>query len=112
MSTEEKRQLSSGLARLSTEDLSKALDIVAQANPSFIATAEEVDLDIDAQSETTLWRLKFFVKGALQAQGKPSASAGGNGNDNDNRNNSKRKREISDALVRTAKKRSKKVGAP
>lgn len=49
MSTEEKRKLGAALSRLSAEDLSKALEIVAQNNPSFQATAEEVDLDIDAQ---------------------------------------------------------------
>lgn len=49
MSTEEKRKLGAALSRLSPEDLSMALEIVAQNNPSFQATAEEVDLDIDAQ---------------------------------------------------------------
>jgi hypothetical protein len=37
------------LTRLSPEDLTKALEIVARNNPGFQATAEEVDLDIDAQ---------------------------------------------------------------
>lgn len=49
MSTEEKRKLGVALSRLSPEDLSTALEIVAQCNPGFQATAEEVDLDIDAQ---------------------------------------------------------------
>lgn len=49
MSTEEKRKLGTALTRLSPEDLSKALEIVAENNPSFQATAQEVDLDIDAQ---------------------------------------------------------------
>lgn len=49
MSTEEKRQLGIALTRLSTDDLSKALQIVARSNPGFVANAEEVDLDIDAQ---------------------------------------------------------------
>lgn len=65
-SSEEKRKLGADLTRLSPEDLTKALGIVAQDNPSFQAAAEEVDLDIDAQSESTLWRLKFFVKDALE----------------------------------------------
>lgn len=34
---------------MSFEDLSKALEIVAQSNPGFEANAEEVNLDIDAQ---------------------------------------------------------------
>ncbi|XP_057982575.1 transcription factor GTE1-like [Malania oleifera] len=105
MSTQEKRKLGAALTQLSPEDLTKALEIVAQNNPSFLAAAEEVYLDIDAQSESTLWRLKVFVKNAL-AIGKSSTSLAG---DNDNINsNSKRKKEICDALAKTAKKKSKK----
>ncbi|KAI4351327.1 hypothetical protein L6164_005702 [Bauhinia variegata] len=103
MSTEEKRKLGAALTKLSTEDLSKALEIVSQNNPSFQATAEEVDLDIDAQSESTLWRLKFFVKEALEIQGKNPGSASGN----ENRNN-KQKKELCDAIAKTSKKKSKK----
>ncbi|KAK7380748.1 hypothetical protein VNO78_33265 [Psophocarpus tetragonolobus] len=103
MSTEEKRKLGDALTRLSPEDLSKALEIVAQNNPSFQATAEEVDLDMDAQSESTLWRLKFFVKEALEMQGKNSGSMGGN----ENQNNNKRKKELCDAIAKTKKKTKK-----
>ncbi|KAK7364707.1 hypothetical protein VNO80_13448 [Phaseolus coccineus] len=103
MSTEEKRKLGDALTRLSPEDLSKALEIVAQNNPSFQATAEEVDLDMDAQSESTLWRLKYFVKEALEVQGKNSGSMGGN----ENQNNNKRKRELCDAIAKTKKKTKK-----
>lgn len=49
MSTEEKRKLGTSFTRLSPDDLSKALKIVAENNPSFQANAEEVDLDMDAQ---------------------------------------------------------------
>ncbi|PKI74614.1 hypothetical protein CRG98_004941, partial [Punica granatum] len=74
-------------------------------------------------SESTLWRLKFFVKDTLEAQGKTSTSAGGttnttgpnnnNNNNSNNRNNvafnsNKRKKEICDAIAKTAKKRNKK----
>ncbi|KAK9684984.1 hypothetical protein RND81_10G247400 [Saponaria officinalis] len=115
MSNEEKRQLGTALTRLSTEDLNRALEIVAQSNIGFIADSEVVDLDIDAQSESTLWRLKVFVKDSLQAQAKSAASMGVN-NENDKRdknnvnNNSKRKTEICDALAKTAKK-TKKIGS-
>ncbi|XP_041023585.1 transcription factor GTE6-like [Juglans microcarpa x Juglans regia] len=110
ITTEEKRKLGAALTKLSPEDLTKALEIVAQSNPCFQSTAEEVDLDIDAQRESTLWRLKFFVKDALEAQGKSSAVAGGlnNNNGNDNNSNNKRKREICDAIAKTVKKKSKK----
>ncbi|CAN1130211.1 Transcription factor GTE1 [Linum perenne] len=112
-STGDKRKLGAALTRLSPEDLTKALEIVAQNNPSFQATAEEVDLDIDAQSESTLWRLKFFVRDALEAQGKAAAASTGGNNNNDEKNtntnsNNKRKREICDDIAKTGKKRSKK----
>lgn len=66
------------------------------------------------QSELTLWRLKFFVKDALEVQGKITSKG-----DNSNSVNlavtnpnisaaSKRKKEICDALVKNAKKRNKK----
>lgn len=117
ISTEEKRNLGAALTKLSPEDLTKALEIVAQNNPSFQATAEEVDLDIDAQSESTLWRLKFFVKDSLEVQSRSLLNTGGlsnNNNNNDNHNNNnnntnnKRKREICDAIAKTAKKKNKK----
>lgn len=57
------------------------------------------------QSESTLWRLKFFVKDALEVQGKNSGSMGGDENQN---NNNKRKRELCDAIAKTSKKKTKK----
>lgn len=48
MSTEEKKKLSAALTSLSPEDLDKALLIVSQDYPSFHATSQEVDLDIDS----------------------------------------------------------------
>lgn len=65
------------------------------------------------QSESTLWRLKFFVKDALKSQGNNN----NNNNDNNKNNNSsgtnnnKRKREICDAIAKTAKKKKQKASA-
>ncbi|KAI4384029.1 hypothetical protein MLD38_009801 [Melastoma candidum] len=114
ISTEEKRNIGTGLGLLSPEDLNKALEIVAQGNPNFLSTAEEIDLDMDAQSESTLWRLKFFVKEALEVQGKASLSGGDNNATNNSNNisnhqSNKRKREICDAIAKTAKKRNRKL---
>ncbi|KAL6980391.1 hypothetical protein U1Q18_022033 [Sarracenia purpurea var. burkii] len=113
ITTEEKRKLGVGLTRLSPEHLSKALEIVAQNNTSFEATVEEVELDIDAQSESTLWKLKFFVKDALEIQGKSSTIAGKT-NDISSEcaaaaTNSKRKRDATDAMAKNAKKQSRKI---
>ncbi|XP_023003632.1 transcription factor GTE1-like isoform X2 [Cucurbita maxima] len=112
MSTEEKRKLGIALTRLSPEDLTKALEIVAENNPNFQATAQEVDLDIDAQNEYTLWRLKVFVKDALAIKSRSAVAIDSVDNDNidDNKkNNSKGRREICDAVVKSAIKRTKKV---
>ncbi|AQK80281.1 Transcription factor GTE1 [Zea mays] len=100
MTTDEKRKLGAGICHLSPDDLSKALEIVAQDNPSFQTKAEEVDLDMDAQSETTLWRLKFFVREALERQ---ANVASGKMDEN-----AKRKREICNALAKTTSRRIKK----
>lgn len=74
------------------------------------------------QTESTLWRLKFFVKDTLEVQAKSSTSIGANNNDNnDNTNNHnsgnktnkinnanhKRKREICNAIAKTNKKNKK-----
>ncbi|KAM0039202.1 putative chromatin remodeler Bromodomain family [Helianthus debilis subsp. tardiflorus] len=113
ISTEDKRNIGIALTRLCPEDLSKALDIVARHNPSFQSTAAEIDLDIDAQSELTLWRLKCFVKDAIQGQVKNDATFEV-GNKADSHVNpietivSKRKMQICNALAKTAKKRNQK----
>lgn len=121
MSIQDKRNLGIALTRLSPENLGKALEILARNNPSIQAASSDIDLDFTAQSESTLWRLRIFVKDALEAQGKSSSTGGGNAADatrpttntktnaNTNTiNNSKRKKEICNALVKTAKKKNKK----
>ncbi|CAA2940794.1 transcription factor GTE1-like [Olea europaea subsp. europaea] len=104
MSTEEKRRLSNAIAKLSPEDINKAVEIVAQGNPDFQAYRDDVEINMDVQSESTLWKLKFFIKDALQGQGKNSSNI----NEDNQNNNNKRKREICDALAKTSQKRGKK----
>lgn len=74
MTTEEKRQLGQSLSQLSPEDLSKAIQLIAQKNPDFKASGEEVELDIDAQDTSTLWRLQHFVKAVMISQSKGTAA--------------------------------------
>ncbi|KAK4259903.1 hypothetical protein QN277_006189 [Acacia crassicarpa] len=111
LTSEEKRILGTALAKLSPENISRALQIVAENNPNFQATAREVDLDIDAQSDYTLWRLKVFVKDALEVNEKTTADTAFNNNDitEDKKNGSKRKRDSCDAQAKTNTKRTKKV---
>ncbi|KAK4259901.1 hypothetical protein QN277_006189 [Acacia crassicarpa] len=111
LTSEEKRILGTALAKLSPENISRALQIVAENNPNFQATAREVDLDIDAQSDYTLWRLKVFVKDALEVNEKATADTAFNNNDitEDKKNSTKRKRDSCDAQAKTNAKRTKKV---
>ncbi|XP_074311947.1 transcription factor GTE1-like isoform X2 [Silene latifolia] len=118
ISTLEKREIGRALTQLSAEDLRQALEIVAQSNPAFQASAEEVDLDIDAQSEYTLRRLKYFIMDVYQAREKPVHSVGRDNTDNNedantdkaHNSNFKRKREIIDVSGKTAKKKIKTHG--
>ncbi|EFH57623.1 imbibition-inducible 1 [Arabidopsis lyrata subsp. lyrata] len=114
LSTQEKKGLSAALGRLSPEDLSKALKMVSESNPSFPAGAPEVELDIDVQTDVTLWRLKVFVQEALKAANKGSGGTNAQNNNNTgtgeiNKNNAKRRREISDAINKASTKRAKKA---
>ncbi|KAL1819243.1 hypothetical protein ACET3Z_014112 [Daucus carota] len=116
LSIKEKRGIGISLAQLCPEDLAKALEIVSQDKPTFQATGEEVELDISAQSEFTLWRLKFFLRDALGSQRNSSSNGGKNTTkschaavSNTSAIASKRKRDICNALAKTAKKRGKKL---
>lgn len=125
ISTEEKKKLGTALTQLSHQDLIRALEIVAEHNPSFQATAQEVNLDMDTQSDVTLWRLKVFVQDALKVSGRNSGGAGvgcnsninnddNNGKiniNNKNRNTtaSKRKGERCDAVTKASAKKTKKI---
>ncbi|CAN6996102.1 unnamed protein product [Brassica rapa subsp. trilocularis] len=114
LSTQEKKGLSAALGRLSPEDLSKALKMVSEGNPHFPAGAPEVELDIDLQSDVTLWRLKVFVQEALKAANKSSGGGGTNAQNNNNggemnKTAAKRRREITEAIKANKVKKAKKA---
>ncbi|PIN15891.1 hypothetical protein CDL12_11465 [Handroanthus impetiginosus] len=110
MTTEEKKRLGRAITQLSPEDINKALEIIAQNDPTMQSGGDTVEVSIDAQSESTLWKLKFFVKDTLQAQqAKSVPTNNNNGENNQNSNNSRRKREKCDALNKTSQKKSKKL---
>ncbi|KAK7289966.1 hypothetical protein RIF29_04037 [Crotalaria pallida] len=93
LSNHERKMLGMHLTRLSPENLIKALQIVSQNNPTFQPNTLEVDLDIDVQSNYTLWRLNVFLKNALEAQGRAAEETVVNNDyDNEDNNNSKRRR--------------------
>uniref|UniRef100_A0A1J3K305 Transcription factor GTE6 n=1 Tax=Noccaea caerulescens TaxID=107243 RepID=A0A1J3K305_NOCCA len=66
ITSEEKLNIGMALSKLSPDDLQKVLGIVAQADPNFQPKAGEVTIEMDVLDEPTLWRLKFFVKDALE----------------------------------------------
>eukprot|EP00850_Spirogloea_muscicola_P011361 SM000070S21327 [mRNA] locus=s70:378442:380831:+ [translate_table: standard] len=77
MTVEEKRQLSHNLGKLPSQNLNHVIQIIAQKNPRFNASAEEVEVDIDAQEPATLWRLHQYVLSVLtkeQDQSQPSGA--------------------------------------
>ncbi|TMX01248.1 hypothetical protein EJD97_024839 [Solanum chilense] len=111
ISTEDRKQLGNALTKLSPDDLNKALLIVAQNDPTFQPTATEVELDMNAQSESTLWKLKFFVQDVLHTQGKSPVSVKTNNINTSNllnNNNNKRRKEFYDTLAKSSQKKSKK----
>lgn len=105
-----KRKLGTALTRLSPDNLTKALEIVAQSNSSLYPSVEEVDIDMGAQSESTLWRLKFFVKDALESEDDKNANMG-SFKDIDKTTaasgNLKRKKGICDVVTKSDKNRNK-----
>lgn len=108
LSTQEKKMLMSALGKLSLENLYRALDIIAETNPMFQpSSTEDVVLDLDAQSDYTLWRLKAFVKDSLEEQVKVNAGAGINPNDNPDDKKNKKRRDSGDSSGKTNPKRKK-----
>ncbi|WOL01271.1 transcription factor GTE1 [Canna indica] len=73
MSSEEKRKLGADICSLPAEDIHKALVIIAESNYSSYKPQDEVEIHMDAQRESTLWKLKFFLKESLELQAKNSA---------------------------------------
>nr|GEZ84266.1 transcription factor GTE6 [Tanacetum cinerariifolium] len=92
ISFEEKLTLVKILTKLSPDDLQKALLIVAQNSPNFEATCNEVELDMDTQSESILWKLKFFLKDIIEVQRKNSPNIQIIANNKISENNLKKKK--------------------
>ncbi|KAL2334171.1 hypothetical protein Fmac_015384 [Flemingia macrophylla] len=107
LSTQEKKMLGTALGKLSSENLYRALDIVAESNPIFQPAADEVDLDLDAQSDYTLWRLKAFAKDALEEQEKVDGGTLVNPSDNPDDKKNRKKRDSGDSTGKTNPKRKK-----
>ncbi|KAM7262752.1 hypothetical protein ACFE04_000435 [Oxalis oulophora] len=116
MSPEEKKKLTRIIKKLPAEEIDKALQIVAEHNPSFhLNNPHEVNLDLELQNEVTLWRLRVHAHEVLKNSERnlevhhSSREYYTTTNNYSGANASpKVKREGSDALNKTAPKKSKK----
>ncbi|KAG2398470.1 Transcription factor GTE1 Bromodomain-containing protein [Vigna angularis] len=73
ISIREKLELVKSFSRLNFENLNKALQIISENDPTFKPNDLEVNLDLDNQTDYTVWKLNVFVKKALEEQGKNAA---------------------------------------
>jgi hypothetical protein len=74
MSIEEKRHLGHSLGRLPPDNLNHVIQIIAQKNPEFNATADEVEVDIDAQVLSPLLLSHTNVHNHTQKKNPPHLS--------------------------------------
>jgi hypothetical protein len=74
MSIEEKRHLGHSLGRLPPDNLNHVIQIIAQKNPEFNATADEVEVDIDAQVLSPLLLRHMNVHNHTQKKNPPHLS--------------------------------------
>ncbi|AES98514.2 global transcription factor group protein [Medicago truncatula] len=68
LSHPEKLILANAFTKLSPDNIVKALEIVKESNPNFKDRIDMVTLDLDSQSDYTLFRLHMFVKNTLEVQ--------------------------------------------
>ncbi|KOM27899.1 hypothetical protein LR48_Vigan468s006100 [Vigna angularis] len=95
ISIREKLELVKSFSRLNFENLNKALQIISENDPTFKPNDLEVNLDLDNQTDYTVWKLNVFVKKALEEQGKNAAeelNVNHNGNFEDKKNTNKRRK--------------------
>eukprot|EP00316_Scyphosphaera_apsteinii_P000730 CAMPEP_0119326096 /NCGR_PEP_ID=MMETSP1333-20130426/67457_1 /TAXON_ID=418940 /ORGANISM="Scyphosphaera apsteinii, Strain RCC1455" /LENGTH=559 /DNA_ID=CAMNT_0007334293 /DNA_START=81 /DNA_END=1760 /DNA_ORIENTATION=- len=79
MSFEEKSRLSASINRLTSNNLGKVVQIIKESMPSLGAGSEEIEVDLAALDNVTLWRLQAFVDGCNASKKKakkpPTATA-------------------------------------
>lgn len=75
MTMEEKRDLSIALADMGSDLLNGIVEIIKERHADLIANKEELEIDIDALDDATLWELKRFVEEKMEGPG-PSGEVG------------------------------------
>ena len=76
MSFDQRAQISAGIARLGANDLSKAVKIIQDNNPSLASGDGHIEVDINALDNPTLWRLWDYLE---KCNGPKSKKSGGGG---------------------------------
>ena len=73
MSMEEKRDLSIALSDMGADMLTGIVDIIKERHADLMSNDEELELDIDALDDVTLWELKRYVEEKMgeEAQSRP-----------------------------------------
>jgi hypothetical protein len=71
MTFEEKASLSAGINRLTSNNLAKVVQIIKENMPSLGAGSEEIEVDINALDNRTLWKLHNFVESCKATKKKP-----------------------------------------
>ena len=77
MSFELRAEISAGVAKLTANNISKVVDIIRQTMPSLGHDEKEIELDVNALDNTTLWRLYDFIKQcqATRKAGRPKKAS-------------------------------------
>ncbi|ESW10878.1 hypothetical protein PHAVU_009G245800 [Phaseolus vulgaris] len=73
ISIRERLELVKSFNRLNFDNLNKALQIICENDPTFKPNDLEVNLDLDNQTDYTVWKLNVFVKKALEEQDRNAA---------------------------------------
>jgi len=74
MTFEQKAQLGGGIIRLSSNNLAQVVKLIRENMPTLGAGQEEIEMDINALDNRTLWKLHNFVQtcqAANQGKGQP-----------------------------------------
>ena len=71
MTFEEMASLSAGINRLTSNNLAKVVQIIKENMPSLGAGSEEIEVDINALDNRTLWKLHNFVESCKATKKKP-----------------------------------------
>ena len=79
MSFDQRAQISAGIARLGPNDLSKAVKIIQDNNPSLASGDGHIEVDINALDNPTLWRLWDYLEKCNGPKSKKGSGGGKRG---------------------------------